>query len=106
MQATGRGKPAVRRRDDGTVKASNVDEVSPGFSRILDALKIRRRGVGFYSLRHTLPTWADETRDQHAVHCIMGHALPGMSGIYMEEISLEHLRAVVEHVRRKLFSSR
>jgi hypothetical protein len=33
----------------------------------------------------------------------MGHAIPGMSGIYVEEIGLDRLRAVVEHVRQKVF---
>jgi integrase len=70
---------------------------------LLRKLNLKRRGIGFYTLRHTFRTWADETRDQHAIHRIMGHAIPGMSGIYVEEISLDRLRAVVEHVRLRLF---
>jgi integrase len=31
-------------------------------------------------LRHIFRTWADEVRDQHAIHRIMGHTIPGMSG--------------------------
>jgi integrase len=59
--------------------------------------------LGFYALRHTFRTWADEVRDQHAIHRIMGHAIPGMSGIYVERIELHRLREVVDHVRNKLF---
>jgi hypothetical protein len=33
----------------------------------------------------------------------MGHAIPGMSGIYVEEIGVERLRKVVNHVRSKLW---
>jgi hypothetical protein len=33
----------------------------------------------------------------------MGHAIPGMSGLYIEDIGLDRLRAVVEHVRQKLW---
>jgi len=80
-----------------------VDAISHEFTRLLRRLDIKRKGVGFYALRHTFRTWADEVRDQHAIHRIMGHAIPGMSGIYVEEISLDRLRVVVEHVRQKVF---
>jgi hypothetical protein len=33
----------------------------------------------------------------------MGHAIPGMSGIYVEKIELRRLLAVVDYVRAKLF---
>jgi hypothetical protein len=33
----------------------------------------------------------------------MGHAIPGMSGIYIEQIGLDRLRAVTDYVRAKLF---
>jgi len=68
----------------------------------LNHLNIKRKGTGFYALRHTFRTLADEVKDQHAIHRIMGHTIPGMSGIYVEEISLDRLRAVVNHVRSRL----
>jgi len=96
----------VHRGDDGGVaKVVHVDTVGEQFNILLWKLDLKRRGIGFYTLRHTFRTWADEVRDQHAIHRIMGHTIPGMSGIYVEEISLDRLRAVVEHVRDKLFSS-
>jgi hypothetical protein len=43
------------------------------------------------------------TKDQHAIHRIMGHSIPGMSGQYVEEISVDRLKAVTDSVRRKLY---
>ncbi|MBK8270860.1 MAG: tyrosine-type recombinase/integrase [Planctomycetes bacterium] len=76
------------------------------FKKLLKSLNLNRKGLGFYALRHTFRTWADETRDQHAVHRIMGHAIPGMSGVYVEEISIDRLRAVTGYVHDKLFNPR
>jgi len=104
------GRPWVReivhrRADNGVDKVVPVDAIGAQFGKLARRLGIKRKGIGFYALRHTFRTWADEVKDQHAIHRIMGHAIPGMSGIYVEEIGLERLRAVVDHVRTKLFSS-
>lgn len=56
--------------------------------------------------RGKAPAWADETKDQHAVHRIMGHAIPAMSGVYADEIELHRLRAVFDDVRNKVLPSR
>jgi integrase len=102
------GRPWVRdiihrSADNGITKVVPVDKIGQEFDKILKKLGLKRKGVGFYTLRHTFRTWADEVRDQHAIHRIMGHTIPGMSGIYIEEISLDRLRVVVEHVRQKVF---
>jgi integrase len=102
------GKPWVREsvhrtEDKGIEKVVPVDAIGEEFNKLLKKLGLKRKGRGFYALRHTFRTWADEVRDQHAIHRIMGHAIPGMSGIYVEKIELHRLRAVVDHVRRKLF---
>ena len=102
------GRPLVRQRilqDDAGIikKVTHIDRLGDWFETLLKQLKMKRRGIGFYSLRHTFRTWADEAKDQHAIHLIMGHAIPGMCGHYIEEISLDRLRAVVEHVRAKLW---
>ena len=104
------GKPCVRqnvhRAEDGDIEnVVHVDTISNRFRLLLGRLGLKRKGVGFYTLRHTFRTWADEVRDQHAIHRIMGHTIPGMSGIYVEEISLDRLRTVVNHVRSKLFGT-
>ena len=101
------GRPWVREKahqKNGTIaKITYQDAVGEEFRKLLKKLSIKRRGIGFYTLRHSFRTWADEARDQHAVHRIMGHVIPGMSGIYVERIELNRLRAVVDHVRAKLF---
>ncbi|MBM4017228.1 MAG: hypothetical protein FJ288_02705 [Planctomycetes bacterium] len=107
---TGSGKAWVRQYvhygEDGSIKrVVNVDTIGDQFEILLRKLGLKRRGLGFYALRHTFRTWADEVRDQHAIHRIMGHTIPGMSGIYVEEISLDRLRAVVNHVRSRLFGT-
>lgn len=91
---------------DGEPTVGRHQAIILEFGKLLQRLGLKRRGLGFYALRHTFRTWADETHDQHAVHRIMGHAIPGMSGVYVEEIGLDRLRAVVDHVRGKLWPTR
>jgi integrase len=69
-------------------------------AKLLKKLGIsRRKGLGFYTLRHTFRTVADEAKDQPAADYIMGHEVPHMSAVYRETISDARLRAVTEHVR-------
>jgi integrase len=73
-------------------------------AKLLRALHINgRKGLGFYTLRHTFRTIADESKDQPACDFIMGHEVPHMSVVYRETISDARLRAVAEHVRKWLF---
>ncbi len=107
---TGFGRPWVRyyisQADDGSIKTvSRTDAVGKQFNKLLKQLGLKRKGIGFYTLRHTFRTWADEVADQHAIHRIMGHVIPGMSGVYVEKIGIDRLRAVAEHVREKLFDN-
>jgi len=77
---------------------------SKEFSKLLKALGFNARGgLGFYTLRHTFRTVADEAKDQPAADYIMGHETPHMSSVYRETISDERLRAVSEHVRGWVF---
>ena len=62
-----------------------------------------RGGLGFYTLRHTFRTVADEAKDQPAADYIMGHETPHISSVYRETISDERLKAVSDHVRTWLF---
>ena len=66
--------------------------------------KIYRRGLGFYTLRHTFETIAGESRDQVAVDHVMGHSDPSMAAVYREQISDDRLCAVINYVRRWLFA--
>jgi len=94
-----------RKEGAGIDKVVVSSDLRLEFDAILRRLGLKRKRIGFYTLRHTFRTWADESRDQHAIHRIMGHSIPGMSGVYVERIELSRLRAVVEIVRAKLFGS-
>lgn len=79
--------------------------LSKEFGKLLRALQINgRKGLGFYTLRHTFRTVADESKDQSAVDYMMGHEVPHMSSVYRETISDERLKAVSDHVRNWLFA--
>jgi integrase len=72
--------------------------------KLLNKLGINgRKGLGFYTLRHTFRTVADQAKDQPAVDYIMGHEVPHMSAVYRETISDARLKAVSDHVRAWLF---
>jgi integrase len=67
--------------------------------KLLRALHINGRvGLGFYTLRHTFRTVADEVKDQPAIDFIMGHESPHMSSVYREHISDGRLKAVTDYV--------
>jgi integrase len=105
-------KPLEREHDDlvfitrygGTWSKATADNpVTKVFRILLDSLKLHRKGLGFYCLRHTFETIAGESRDQVAVNHIMGHADASMSAVYRERISDERLGDVVNHVHDWLF---
>ncbi len=78
--------------------------LSKEFSKLLAAFGFNGRGgLGFYTLRHTFRTVADEARDQPAADYIMGHEGPHMSTVYRETISDERLKVVAEYVRNWVF---
>jgi integrase len=79
------------------------DQVAVQFTRLLGRLDAHRRGVGYYALRHTFRTVADELRDQPAIDLIMGHTDPSMAAHYRERIEDARLRAVADHVRKWVF---
>jgi integrase len=73
-------------------------------TKLLRGLGINgRKGLGFYTLRHTFRTVADGAKDQPAADYLMGHEVPHMSSIYRETIDDARLRAVADHVRAWLF---
>jgi integrase len=75
------------------------------FAKLLRRLGInRRKGLGFYTIRHTFRTVADRSKDQAACDLIMGHCRDDMASLYREGIDNDRLAAVAEHVRRWLFS--
>lgn len=93
---TAKGNAWIRER---LTEKTNVimDAVAGEFGKVCGAAGVTN--LGFYALRHTFRTIADAARDQHAVYRIMGQTLPGMAGVYVEDVSLDRLRAVTDFVR-------
>ena len=84
-----------------------INALSRRFELLIKRLGIhRRRGLGFYTLRHVFETIGGESRDQVSVNAIMGHVDASMAGQYRERISDERLRVVVNCVRSWLFPRR
>ena len=80
--------------------------VTKELAKLLHKLHINsRKGLGFYTLRHTFRTVADEVAsgDQPAIDYIMGHESPHMSTVYRERISDARLENVANKVREWLF---
>ena len=58
-------------------------------AKLLKELTFHRRGLGFYTLRHTTETIGGESMDQAAVDRIMGHVpnAKDMSAVYRERMT-------------------
>jgi len=85
-------------------KLSTDNTLAKEMGKLLRELRINgREGLGFYTLRHTFRTVADEAKDQPACDFIMGHEIPHMSSVYRETLSNERLKAVSDYVRKWLF---
>jgi integrase len=83
-------------------KSHTDNPVSKEMAKVLKALGIHRKGVGFYALRHTFQTIGEKSRDKDAVRAIMGHVegVNDMSAVYNEEpVEDSRLRAVADFVR-------
>jgi integrase len=101
---TAKGNPWSAGNDAGD-KYQRSGPMPHAFAKLLHKLEINgRKGLGFYTLRHTFRTVADEARDQPAADYIMGHESPHMSSHYRERIGDERLKAVADHVRAWLFA--
>jgi integrase len=109
------GRPRPRRGEDAGLvfitkygqawaKTDNAGPLTQEMHKLLKRLHINgRKGLGFYTLRHTFRTVADEAKDQPAADYVMGHEVPHMSSFYRETISDDRLKAVADHVRGWLF---
>ena len=88
--------------------AAGNDPVGGEFKKVLKDLGFHRDGIGFYSLRRTFRTVADQVRDTHAIDLVMGHAADAndMGALYTQNIDDDRLAAVAEHVRRWLFPAK
>lgn len=89
-------------------KYTPVDSVHLEFEKLLARLKMKRKGIAFYSIRRTFRTIADEAQDEPAVTFLMGHAPPenDMGAVYRQRIADARLKTVTDHVHRWLFTGR
>jgi integrase len=95
---TKQGLPWARDNDPGIVTKE--------FAKLLKELGIHdRKGIGFYSLRHSFRTTADAARDIVATDLIMGHSDTSMGSRYRERVEDSRLRAVVDVVYKWLFGA-
>lgn len=86
-------------------KTVHINSVGQEFGKVLRRLKINgRKGLGFYSLRHTFRTVADAAKDNPAARLIMGHTDGSIDDVYREEIDDDRLLAVTDHVHCWLFA--
>jgi integrase len=87
---------------------SRTDEVTTSIGKLLRTLKINgRKGLGFYSLRHTFASIGLQTKDRDAVKALMGHAHGDILEGYDETGPSDERRlAVTNHVRSWLFDGK
>ena len=84
-------------------KDINDNPVSKETAKLFKALKIDGHR-GFYCLRHSFQTIADESGDFIAVRKIMGHASSDIADVYRERVSDSRLSKVADHVRAWVFA--
>src|SRR5262249_17245284 len=89
-------------------KTTTDNPITKEMAKLQTEEGIRRPGLNFSAVRHTLETIAGETDRQAAVNFIMGHApkADDMSAVYRERISDARLRVVTDHVRTWLFGDK
>jgi integrase len=103
-------EPKTNKQNDDKGTASAKDNpISKEMAKLLKSAKVKlyRKGVGFYALRHIFQTIGEKSRDKDAVRAIMGHAESAndMSAVYNEEpIDDDRLRAVTDFVRTWLIT--
>jgi integrase len=105
---THQGNRWVRTRDREEGGCVPIDSVNLEFTKLLEDLDLKRRGLGFYALRHIHRTIADTAKDQPAADAIMGHAPDSgdMPSVYREHIDDDRLHAVVKVVRAWLWPAK
>lgn len=78
------------------------DEIAKQFSKLLTSCGLKRPGLNFYALRHTVVTIGEEIADKPALSLMLGHADSSMAANYRERIDDSRLRAITDHLRQWL----
>ena len=110
---TAKGKPWVRESDgvteDGEVDpkrwAFRTDLIGNEFGKVLKSLDINSHR-GFYNIRHTAASIADQTGDRMAVQYLMGHKDSTITGNYTHHRpSDERMQVIADHLYDWLFGN-
>ena len=86
-------------------KEASDNPISAEFRKLLKKRRIYRKGLGFYSLRHTFATIAREVGDDEATRVVMGHADESMLHNYTHGFPDKRLERIADHVHAWLFDS-
>lgn len=95
-----------RGRDYTSANHTGNNRITGAFKSVLKAAGFPETGRGFYCLRRTFQTQAEDCGDLVAVKSIMGHTASenDMSARYRQRVSDERLRRCVDTVRNWLFA--
>jgi integrase len=106
LLCTRQGRPIARRvaiRDSAKGKKTfkaQTSAVGLAFRRLLDDTGLKRRRIGFYTLRHTFAAIASGAGDPRTVKVVMGHATDmDITESYVDEGFVDSIRHVCSHVR-------
>lgn len=83
-------------------KLLHKDRVSAEFRRVCINANVPQNRRGFYSLRRTFRTIADEHGDQRAAALVMGHEVADMGSVYVQRVSDARLKDLTDHVHSVL----
>ncbi len=95
----------ITKYGDSWHKETSDNPVCQQFKKLLQDLKLYRKGLGFYSLRRGFETIGGDSADQVAVDYIMGHAEDArdMAAVYRQSIFDQRLQKVADHVHAWLY---
>lgn len=93
----------VKAKMKGTraVNASGNDNFKQRWNDLTKPLGLKVRGQGMYKLRHLHATTADKFGDDKARRVLMGHALEGSTGHYVD-VGVERIRKLTDYLRKQL----
>lgn len=100
------GLPFIIERTTESGGVVRKDQISQRFEALCRKCGLARKGRGFYSLRRTFRTMADEFGDARAAALMMGHEVDDVSSVYVLHVSDERLLALSNRIRGLIFSGK